>query len=147
MPEPARPLGTDDADDLRLYLEAAAREPLLTKEEEVELAMLIEHGKEAEEKLRSGRLGAEGRPQGGGRPAALHHGEPSPRRVRRPQVPGPGTSVAGPHPGGEHRPDARRRAVRLAPRLQVLDLCDMVDPPGHHPGDRGPLAVHPPAGS
>jgi len=57
--EPARPLGTDDADDLRLYLEAAAREPLLTKEEEVELAMLIEHGKEAEEKLRSGRLRAE----------------------------------------------------------------------------------------
>ena len=42
MPEPARPLGTDDADDLRLYLEAAAREPLLTKEEEVELAMTIE---------------------------------------------------------------------------------------------------------
>ena len=45
MPEPARPLGTDDADDLRLYLEAAAREPLLTKEEEVELAMTIEAGK------------------------------------------------------------------------------------------------------
>src|SRR3989304_4321996 len=55
MPEPARPLGTDDADDLRLYLEAAAREPLLTKEEEVELAILIEHGKEAEERLRAGR--------------------------------------------------------------------------------------------
>ena len=45
MPEPARPLGTDDADDLRLYLEAAAREPLLTKEEEVELAILIEHAR------------------------------------------------------------------------------------------------------
>ncbi|MEX2101352.1 MAG: sigma-70 family RNA polymerase sigma factor, partial [Actinomycetota bacterium] len=59
MPEPARPLGTDDADDLRLYLEAAAREPLLTKEEEVELAMLIEAGKESEEKLRAGRLRAE----------------------------------------------------------------------------------------
>ena len=57
MPEPARPLGTDDADDLRLYLEAAAREPLLTKEEEVELAILIEHGKEGEERLRAGRLG------------------------------------------------------------------------------------------
>src|SRR6266540_3949100 len=59
MPEPARPLGTDDADDLRLYLEAAAREPLLTKEEEVELAMTIEKGKEAEERLRAGRLRAE----------------------------------------------------------------------------------------
>ena len=59
MPEPARPLGTDDADDLRLYLEAAAREPLLTKEEEVELAIIIEHGKESEDKLRSGRLRSE----------------------------------------------------------------------------------------
>ena len=56
MGEPARPLGTDDADDLRLYLEAAAREPLLTKEEEVELAQIIERGKEAEEKLAAGRL-------------------------------------------------------------------------------------------
>ncbi len=56
MAEPARPLGTDDADDLRLYLEAAAREPLLTKEEEVMLAMTIEKGKEAEERLKAGRL-------------------------------------------------------------------------------------------
>jgi hypothetical protein len=31
--EPTRALG--EADDVRLYLEAAAREPLLTKEEEV----------------------------------------------------------------------------------------------------------------
>jgi RNA polymerase sigma factor (sigma-70 family) len=59
MAEPARPLGIDDADDLRLYLEAAAREPLLTKEEEVELAMTIEAGKEAEEKLQAGRLRSE----------------------------------------------------------------------------------------
>src|SRR5437870_9395147 len=59
MAEPARPLGTDDADDLRLYLEAAAREPLLTKEEEVELAMTIEGGKEAEERVRAGRLRSE----------------------------------------------------------------------------------------
>src|SRR5256714_85830 len=54
MAEPARPLGTDDADDLRLYLEAAAREPLLTKEEEIELAQTIERGKAAEEKLAAG---------------------------------------------------------------------------------------------
>ena len=43
-------------DDVRMYLEAAAREPLLTKQEEVELAMAIERGKEAEERLRAGRL-------------------------------------------------------------------------------------------
>src|ERR687888_2512281 len=56
MGEPARPLGTDDADDLRLYLEAAAREPLLTKEGEVELAQTIESGKAAEERLAAGRV-------------------------------------------------------------------------------------------
>src|SRR5437870_10266988 len=55
--EPTRALG--EADDVRLYLEAAAREPLLTKEEEVELAMGIEHGEEAEEKLKAGRLKSE----------------------------------------------------------------------------------------
>ncbi|MGH7378413.1 MAG: sigma-70 factor domain-containing protein, partial [Candidatus Methylomirabilales bacterium] len=47
------PMSTDE---VRLYLEAAAREPLLTKEEEVELAMTIERGKEAEDRLRGGRL-------------------------------------------------------------------------------------------
>jgi RNA polymerase sigma factor (sigma-70 family) len=56
MGEPARPLGTDDADDLRLYLEAAAREPLLTKQEEIDLAQTIEKGKAAEEKLAAGRV-------------------------------------------------------------------------------------------
>jgi RNA polymerase primary sigma factor len=43
-------------DDVRLYLEVAAQEPLLTKEQEVELAMTIERGKTAEEKLRLGKL-------------------------------------------------------------------------------------------
>src|SRR5437588_9792034 len=56
MGEPARPLGTDDADDLRLYLEAAAGEPVLTKQEEIELAQTIEKGKEAEERLAAGRV-------------------------------------------------------------------------------------------
>src|SRR5919109_5484787 len=55
--EPTRALG--EADDVRLYLEAAAREPLLTKQEEVELAMAIEHGEEAEQKLTSGRIRSE----------------------------------------------------------------------------------------
>src|SRR5438034_1854219 len=59
MPEPARPLGTDDADDLRLYLEAAARRALVTKEEGGGLAMTIEGGKEGEDRLRGGRLRSE----------------------------------------------------------------------------------------
>jgi RNA polymerase primary sigma factor len=45
-----------DVDDLRLYLEAAGAEPLLTKEAEVDLAIAIEHGKEAEQRLASGRI-------------------------------------------------------------------------------------------
>jgi RNA polymerase primary sigma factor len=45
-----------DIDDLRLYLEAAGAEPLLTKEQEVELAIRIEKGKEAEQRLASGRI-------------------------------------------------------------------------------------------
>jgi RNA polymerase primary sigma factor len=48
-----------DIDDLRLYLEAAGAEPLLTKQQEVELAMAIEHGKAAEQKLASGRSRSE----------------------------------------------------------------------------------------
>jgi RNA polymerase primary sigma factor len=48
-----------DVDDLRLYLEAAGAEPLLTKETEVELAIAIEHGKEAERRLASGRIRSE----------------------------------------------------------------------------------------
>jgi RNA polymerase primary sigma factor len=55
--EPTRALG--EADDVRLYLEAAAREPLLTKEEEVELAMAIERGEAAEGRLEGGRLRSE----------------------------------------------------------------------------------------
>jgi RNA polymerase primary sigma factor len=39
-----------------MYLEAAGREPLLTKGEEVELAIRIERGRVAEAKLQSGRL-------------------------------------------------------------------------------------------
>jgi RNA polymerase primary sigma factor len=48
-----------DVDDLRLYLEAAGAEPLLTKEEEVDLAMAIEHGAEADERLAGGRIRSE----------------------------------------------------------------------------------------
>jgi RNA polymerase primary sigma factor len=52
----AEALHTADVDDLRLYLEAAASEPLLSKAEEVELAVTIEHGEASEEKLASGRI-------------------------------------------------------------------------------------------
>jgi RNA polymerase primary sigma factor len=59
MSERAEAFHPTDIDDLRLYLEAAGAEPLLTKEEEVDLAMTMEHGKEAERKLASGRIRSE----------------------------------------------------------------------------------------
>ena len=45
---------SETTDDFGLYLETAVKEPLLTKEEEVELAMAIEHGEEAKAKLAGG---------------------------------------------------------------------------------------------
>jgi RNA polymerase primary sigma factor len=53
---PTEALHTADIDDLRLYLEAAASEPLLSKAEEVELAVAIERGEASEEKLASARI-------------------------------------------------------------------------------------------
>jgi RNA polymerase primary sigma factor len=57
-PRPIRRSRPDRAqgDAVSMYLEAAGREPLLTKEEEVELAIRIERGRGAEAKLQSGRL-------------------------------------------------------------------------------------------
>ena len=56
--------------------------------------------------------------------------EPPARRLDREELPQPGPAVPRPDPGGDARPDPRRREVRLAPRLQVLDVRDLVDPPG-----------------
>ena len=41
-----------------------------------------------------------------------------------------GLPVPRPHPGGHARPHPGGREVRLASRLQVLDVRDVVDPPG-----------------
>ncbi|MGH2692506.1 MAG: sigma factor, partial [Actinomycetota bacterium] len=53
---PVESIHPTDIDDLRLYLEAAGAEPLLTKEEEVDLAIQIEKGKEAEQRMATGRI-------------------------------------------------------------------------------------------
>jgi RNA polymerase primary sigma factor len=53
---PVESIHPTDIDDLRLYLEAAGAEPLLTKEEEVDLAIQIERGKEAEQRMATGRI-------------------------------------------------------------------------------------------
>ena len=59
----------------------------------------------------------------------------------------PRPAVPRPDPGRQHRPDEGGRQVRVSPRLQVLDLRDLVDPPGHHPRDCGPGADDPHPGA
>ena len=87
--------------------------------------------------------GARGR--GGGRPgqARADRREPAPRRLDRQEVHEPRSSVPRPHPGGQHRPHEGGREVRAPARLQVLDVRDVVDPPGDHARDRRPGADDP----
>ena len=104
-------------DSLRLYLRTIGRVPLLTAEEEVILAKRIERGDMA---------------------AKQHMVEANLRLVvsiAKSYI-GRGLDVPGPDPGGLARADQSGREVRLPPRLQVLDLCNLVDPPGRDPRDR-----------
>ncbi len=69
--------------------------------------------------------------------------ESPPGRLDREEVPGPRPVAAGPDPGRRDRPDPRSREVRLAARLQVLDLRDVVDPAGG-PARRREQVAHDP---
>ena len=144
----------DEEDLVRLYLTDIGQYPLLTKDDEVRLAQQIEAGNAARERARRRRQGpdpgeearaATHRPRGRGRPAHVRAVEPAPRRLDRQEVPGVGPAAPRPHPGGQPRPDARRREVRLAQGLQVLDVRHVVDPPGDHPRHRQHRPHHPPA--
>ena len=79
--------------------------------------------------------------------APADRGQPAPRRLDRQTLRRPRPAVARPDPGGQPRPHARRREVRLPARLQVLDLRHLVDPPGDHPGGGRPGPHHPRAGA
>ncbi len=73
-------------------------------------------------------------------------GEPAPGRVDRQALRRPRPAVPRPDPGGQPRPDARGRQVRPDPRLQVLDLRDVVDPADDQPLHRRPVTDHPDPG-
>ena len=92
---------------------------------------------------RSGGRRSEGaaREEGDGR------GEPAPRDLHREEVHEPRPAVPRPDPGRQHRPDEGGRQVRIPPRLQVLDVCDVVDPAGDHALDRRPGAHDPHPGA
>ena len=64
------------------------------------------------------------------REAGDDRGEPAPRRLDREALPQPGPALPRSDPGGHDRPRPRRREVRLPQGLQVLDVRDVVDPPG-----------------
>ena len=62
--------------------------------------------------------------------------QPAPRRLDRQELPQPGPAVPRPDPGGHARARPGGREVRLPQGLQVLDLRDLVDPPGDRPRAR-----------
>ena len=115
------PSGT--LDPLQLFMDSAGRHKLLTAAEEVALAKRIERGDDAAKERMITRF--------------------SPRRLDREALPGPRRAAAGPDPGGRDRPQPRRREVRLAEGLQVLDLRDLVDPPGLPARGRQPVEDDP----
>ncbi len=80
-----------------------------------------------------------------GQAAALRR-QPAAGGLHRQALPQPRPELPGPHPGRQHRADAGGRQVRVGPRLQVLDLRHLVDPPGDHAGHRRPEPHDPRAG-
>ncbi len=78
-----------------------------------------------------------------GRQERADRGEPAARGVGRQALPGPRAHAARPDPGGQHGADQGGREVRLAPRLQVLHLRHLVDPPVDDPRARRPVAHDP----
>ncbi len=111
-------------DPVRMYLKEIGRVPLLTAEEEVELAKRIEQGdEEARRKLVEANLRLV-------------------VSIAKRYV-GRGMPLLGPDPGGKLGPHQGRREVRVPQGVQVQHLRHLVDPSGHHPGHRRPGADHP----
>ena len=67
--------------------------------------------------------------------ARIDRSEPASRRLDCEEVHESRPPVSRPHSRGQHRPDEGRGEIRVAARLQVLDLRDVVDSPSHHARD------------
>ena len=163
-PPPARPTAARsvravggeiaDRDLVGMYLDEIARTPLLDAAKEVELSQTIEAGVYARQIL-DGEAESEaaGKASREELEALVAAGERAKdvfirsnlrlvvavaRRYPRSGLPAPR-----PDPGGERGPGARGREVRLPQGLQVLHVRDVVDPAGHHPLHRRPVAHDP----
>ncbi len=86
--------------------------------------------------IRHGEIEAERAKKDSGR------GQPPPGGFGGQEVRQPRAAPAGSDSGRQHRPDARRRQIRVPARLQIFDLRDLVDPAGHHARHRRPVPHH-----
>ena len=120
----------DVPDAVQMYLKEIGKTPLLTKDEERDLAKRAEKGdEEARQRLMKANL-------------RLVVSIAKRYVNRTPHLEHPRSD-----PGGEHRPFARRRKIRLPPRFQIFDLRHVVDPPGDHARAGRPVAHGPHPGA
>ena len=148
-------VGRDYEDLVRLYLADIGQYTLLTKHDEVRLAKAIEAGKEAIEALNAG---GEEITAPGGRELrrTVRRGEEAERQFVQcnlrlvvsiaKKYQALGLPLLDLIQEGNLGSDARRREVRLAQGVQVLDVRDMVDPPGDQPWHRQQRSHDPPPG-
>ena len=88
--------------------------------------------------------GAEGRARSAPGQEGNGRSQPAPRHLDRQEIHQPRPAIPRSDPGRQHWPDEGGRQVRIPPRLQVLDLCDVVDSakrsPARSPTRRAPSA-------
>ena len=130
--EPGEASSIERFDPLSAYLREVQRHPLLSPEETQALA-------EKFVKTQDSAAAAQARDL-----------EPPARGQDRVRVPPRLQEHHGPHPGGEHRPDAGRQALRPVSRREALVVRRLVDPrvhPAVHPEQLAPREARNDAGA
>ena len=87
--------------------------------------------------------GAEGRARKPPGEEGNDRGQFAPRDFDRQEIHQSRPAIPRSHPGRQYRPDEGGGQIRIPPRLQILDLRDLVDPAGDHALDRRSGAHHP----